>query len=528
MFAFMPCAVRPAGRVIAVGLAGCSVAVALLAVALGLIRSDEPAWLVAVDGFVALLTALAAGALAWTYRARAGRSALLSAASLCWSGAGGLVELAGLHRAVLIQLAALTWVSRRDMTVVVAALGWVLAIPTVSGNIWAVLAVILVLTVAAGRRALWTVPFGLLLGLHTLARNTALSSSQVERIELAYAVAAATSVLTILWWEDRGRRRLDRVVDRVLGDSAGQEDLLRAALSAALDDPDLALGACSPDQPELAWDLLVDPPEPADRPGAGASRRIGIRSIALRQDPGLTSSVRRVVQLSLELAALREEITRQRDRLHQAGQNVLLAGDDQLQTVARQVMLGPMAMVRRAGSLLETVDTAAGKAAVESARGALARAASGLADFGHELVPQTLQEHGLTSALRIVAERIGLALEITDDDAVGSLPVPVEQTLYFACVEGMINVARHSGSDRCRIEVSRFDGSVDVRLSDAGRGGADPAGGGLDGLRERLQLAGGSLTVSSTTGSAPPGATSQDGSRPGTLLIINLPIGPSS
>jgi hypothetical protein len=355
VLSFMPRAVRPAGRVIAAGLAGCSVAVALLAVTFEWIWADEPAWLATVDGLVGVLTALAAGALALTYRVQAGRSALLSAASLSWSGAGGLVELAGLHRAVLIQLAVLIWVSRRDIAVTVAALGWLLAIPTLSGNVWAEFAVIVVLTAAAGRRALWTVPCALLLTLHTLARITALSSSQVERIELAYAVAAATSVLTILWWEERRRRRLDQVVDRVLGESAVQEDLLRAALSAALDDPDLALVACLPDQSEHAWDLLVVPPEPTDWPRAGAPRRIGIRSIALRQDPGLTSSVRRVVQLSLDLAALREDITRQRDLLHQAGQNVLLAGDDQLQTVARQVMLGPMAMMSRAESLLETV-----------------------------------------------------------------------------------------------------------------------------------------------------------------------------
>jgi signal transduction histidine kinase len=100
----------------------------------------------------------------------------------------------------------------------------------------------------------------------------------------------------------------------------------------------------------------------------------------------------------------------------------------------------------------------------------------------------------------------------------------VEQTVYFACVEGMTNVAKHSGSDRCRIEVSRFEGSVVVRLSDVGRGGADPAGGGLNGLRERLQLAGGSLTVSSRTGSAPLGGTAEDESRCGTLLTISLPI----
>jgi glucose-6-phosphate-specific signal transduction histidine kinase len=71
--------------------------------------------------------------------------------------------------------------------------------------------------------------------------------------------------------------------------------------------------------------------------------------------------------------------------------------------------------------------------------------------------------------------------------------------------EGVTNVIKHSGGHRCEIDVRRDDridgkdGTITVTITDDGRASpatALPSGGhGLDGLRERIAAAGGTLTA---------------------------------
>jgi signal transduction histidine kinase len=75
-------------------------------------------------------------------------------------------------------------------------------------------------------------------------------------------------------------------------------------------------------------------------------------------------------------------------------------------------------------------------------------------------------------------------------------PLPV---LYRAAQEGLTNACRHSGASRIRLSVGYDDRGACLVVSDDG-GGFDPAaeGFGLSGLRERVRLAGGVLTVATS------------------------------
>ena len=65
-----------------------------------------------------------------------------------------------------------------------------------------------------------------------------------------------------------------------------------------------------------------------------------------------------------------------------------------------------------------------------------------------------------------------------------------------------------------QVTVDRIDGEVRMSISDDGVGGADPArGSGLVGLKDRVEAAGGTLTVQSPLGE-------------GTQLTAQLPIVP--
>jgi signal transduction histidine kinase len=64
----------------------------------------------------------------------------------------------------------------------------------------------------------------------------------------------------------------------------------------------------------------------------------------------------------------------------------------------------------------------------------------------------------------------------------------------------MANAAKHSGAGRIDISVGRNNGRLEVEIRDDGSGGADATGGGLAGLRRRVEALDGTLTVQSPEG----------------------------
>jgi signal transduction histidine kinase len=75
----------------------------------------------------------------------------------------------------------------------------------------------------------------------------------------------------------------------------------------------------------------------------------------------------------------------------------------------------------------------------------------------------------------------------------------VEAAAYFVIAEGLTNAARHAGARRVEVSATTTedDNLLVVEIRDDGAGGADPGGGGLRGLADRLAVLGGALSVSS-------------------------------
>jgi signal transduction histidine kinase len=102
-----------------------------------------------------------------------------------------------------------------------------------------------------------------------------------------------------------------------------------------------------------------------------------------------------------------------------------------------------------------------------------------------------------------------VAIEATED----RYPAEVEATAYFVVAEGLTNIARYAEASTARVVVRTEGERLVVRVTDDGRGGADPgAGSGLRGLADRLAAIGGELAVTSEPGS-------------GTTLQATLPVG---
>jgi two-component system, NarL family, sensor histidine kinase DevS len=136
-----------------------------------------------------------------------------------------------------------------------------------------------------------------------------------------------------------------------------------------------------------------------------------------------------------------------------------------------------------------------------------------------ELRPSALDDFGLAPALeRLVhtfEERSGVQIALQASLGAERLPAEAETVLYRVVQEAITNVVKHAGADRVSVVVTRRDGGVSVVVEDDGLG-FDPEevrtdALGLVGMRERLALLGGTLTIESTPAS-------------GTTLAVYLPL----
>lgn len=125
----------------------------------------------------------------------------------------------------------------------------------------------------------------------------------------------------------------------------------------------------------------------------------------------------------------------------------------------------------------------------------------------HGLRPPVLDDLGLVSALRQLAletgRRTGLAVELRVRGEQVALPPDLALAAYRIAQEALTNVVRHAHATRVNISVT-FTEALVLTISDNGQGMPatsgrredQPGGLGLIGMRERVNMAGGSLTVS--------------------------------
>jgi len=77
---------------------------------------------------------------------------------------------------------------------------------------------------------------------------------------------------------------------------------------------------------------------------------------------------------------------------------------------------------------------------------------------------------------------------------------PVESAAYFVVAEALANAGKHSRAKRVDIRMLRDGQVLSVEVADDGVGGANPNGGGLSGLRRRIEALDGTLRVASPSG----------------------------
>ncbi|RDI74328.1 GAF domain [Gaiella occulta] len=214
-------------------------------------------------------------------------------------------------------------------------------------------------------------------------------------------------------------------------------------------------------------------------------------------------NARRVERDALRRAVLAQEVERRRlaRELH-----------DETGQALTSILLG-LAVVERAESLGDA------RAAAADLRELVVSTLQDVRRLAVELRPSALDDFGLVPALRRLGQTVreGSRLDVQVEARLGDerLEPELETAVYRIVQEALTNAVKHADAHHVSVVLTRKNEMVSVVIEDDGRGfePAAPRGGGLGllGMRERVELLDGTLSVESA-----PGA--------GTTLLLGLPI----
>lgn len=496
-----------------------AVATAALAIGAELRAPADSSWLSLLDAAVGVAFAGGAAAVA---RVSGPTADLALAVAALWGlgtlAAGGHLppELILLHRAPLALLV-LTYPGRRLRSPIARAIALAAVVAPLTptdvraGATAAVAcAVALVAAVGAARtppvvrgpRAAAVVA-GAAVATTAVAAATGLGDTTV--LLAAYDGALLATAAGLLGPLARGRWSAAAATGLVLELGAGPPGApITAALAEVLRDPGLELRIRAPGTP---WSDEAG--RPVAEPGEGGVDRAVTRrvledgtevallhDVAAIADRAAAESAVAVAAVAVENARREREVRERIQHLRRLRRGLLAAADEERRQLGDELRLGPL---READRLDDVLAALPGERA-RSLRRDLAVARDELREIAGGLYPAALARDGLVAALAAAAEReplpvvVEAAIEATPPSELTAL------TAYYVATEALANVAKHAHAARARVELAARDGWLVVRVLDDGAGGADPEGGGLKGLRDRVAAVDGELRVISPRG----------------------------
>ncbi|MGC2379453.1 MAG: GAF domain-containing protein, partial [Mycobacterium sp.] len=134
-----------------------------------------------------------------------------------------------------------------------------------------------------------------------------------------------------------------------------------------------------------------------------------------------------------------------------------------------------------------------------------------LREISRGIHPAILSSGGLGAALKALARRS--AVPVTLDVAIETdLPDSVEVAAYYVTAEALANAAKHAQASEVAVRARTADENLYLSIRDDGIGGADSRkGSGIIGLKDRIDVLGGKMTVNSPVGS-------------GTAIDVTIPL----
>jgi signal transduction histidine kinase len=258
------------------------------------------------------------------------------------------------------------------------------------------------------------------------------------------------------------------------------------------------------------------------------NRRVGVLAALDRIDdgPAFTAEDARLMEAFAAAAAI--ALAGAQDVAAQTRQRTIEASESERTRWARELHdetlqeLGALKLALRATARLE--DLAEIRRSLTAATEQVGAGITQLRRLITDLRPAALDELGVAPALEALVERVEVVngLDVTLKVELGwesgreasRLDGGLETTIYRLVQEALTNAVKHARASRVEIGVTERDRHVAIVVSDDGVGfdpGASVEGFGLMGMRERVGLMDGSLSVESGAGR-------------GTTLCCRLPV----
>ncbi|MFI5507971.1 CHASE3 domain-containing protein [Mycobacterium sp. NPDC051804] len=184
---------------------------------------------------------------------------------------------------------------------------------------------------------------------------------------------------------------------------------------------------------------------------------------------------------------------------------IVAAGDESRRRIERDLHDGIQQRLVTLALKLRTIDadlpeTSSVREPLAALNTELIEAVDDLREVSRGIHPAILSEGGLAPALRTLARRSAVPVEL--DLHVGTrLPPSVEAAAYYVAAESLTNVAKHANATFAELSANLADGRLHVMIRDDGVGGAVASrGSGLIGLLDRVEALGGTLTWDSPAG----------------------------
>ncbi len=235
----------------------------------------------------------------------------------------------------------------------------------------------------------------------------------------------------------------------------------------------------------------------------------------------------RVAERTRDLTALTRELKDRDERRARLLAKFIRAQEDERKRIARELhdeTCQTVAAVSMAADTALTRPPDPDRGRLREIKALAGRALEEVHRVIYDLRPSVLDDLGLASAVRWYADRhvapAGIAVRCEIEGLEERLPVEIETAVFRVVQEALTNVVRHARAETVLIQMAREGAQLTIEVEDDGLG-FDPAsvatpessgrGLGLLGIRERVELLGGHVTIDSAPGQ-------------GTRLAVSVPL----
>jgi signal transduction histidine kinase len=197
-----------------------------------------------------------------------------------------------------------------------------------------------------------------------------------------------------------------------------------------------------------------------------------------------------------ELSTLAEELRTSRQRLVDAQDAERRRLERDIHDGAQQHLVALAVNLRLAHTLASRSPERADRLVAEQCQAATVTIET-IVGLSRGIYPSLLVDEGLEAALRTAISRSPVPIELVATD-LGRYPAGIEAAAYFCALEALQNSAKHSSAKAIRVDLQGGPSVLEVVVQDDGAGfdlRAMHAGAGLANMRDRVESAGGTLTI---------------------------------